>query len=475
MTPSLKWRLVWILLGLILFTWLVSAVFLYFSSDDALEEQIDGQLQQYSHMVTYISRVFARQIDEGLPLYETWKDNPLQELRQRPLVVERPQDDTLAPAVNIWLGGNLIAIMAGSPQFERPERDGFSYQVAPDGGGSWRTLSRYDAVSELWITVGVEVAPARQAMLATLLRGLAPLLIVLPLTLVVVYGGVLRGLVPLHSLVRQVAQRRPGQLNPMPTSNVPAEVAGVVTSINELLERLAFALEAEQRFTANAAHELTTPLAAIKAEVQFCQRQLRDTPTAGLLGGIADRVDRASHTVEQLLTLARLDPESPLQCSAVPMRALLVEVLADTGHLARANDLSVDFSDGPEVTVTANAEALAILLRNVLVNAFRYATQGTTVSVSLTQAETVQLEICNACAPLSPDEFRQIGHRFYRLPGTVAMGAGLGLSIVERIATLHDAAFSASPWRAGEGFCARLQLPRRGEPSPMLAANRAAP
>ena len=458
MTPSLKWRLVWILLALLLFTWLLSAVFLYLSSDEALEEQIDGQLQQYSHMVTYISRVFARQIDEGLPLYESWKDNPLKELRQRPLVVDRPPTDTLAPAVNIWLSGHLIAIMAGSPQFEQPVREGFAYQSAPGRPGSWRTLTRYDAVSELWITVGVEVAPARQAMLATVLRGLLPLLVVLPLTLVVVYLGVSRGLVPLHTLVRHIAQRRPGQLNPLQAADVPAEVAGVVTSINGLLERLAFALEAEQRFTANAAHELTTPLPAIKAEVQFCQRQLRDTATAGLLGGIADRVDRASHTVEQLLTLARLDPEYPLEFVAVPMRALLVEVLADTGHLARENNLSVDFAEGPEAMVSGNVEALAILLRNLLVNAFRYASAGSTVHISLTLANAVQLEICNECPPLSAEEFRQISLRFYRVPGTAHTGSGLGLSIVERIATLHGAQFTAGPWQGGAGFCVRLQL-----------------
>jgi signal transduction histidine kinase len=458
-TSSLKWRLVWTLLALILFAWLMSAVVLYVSSDEALEEQIDSQLHQYAHMVTYISRVFAHQIDEGLPLYESWKDNSLEELRLRPLVVERPEQDELTPAVNIWLNTKLIAVMAGSPRFARPVSEGYAYQTAPDGGSSWRLLTHYDTVSELWIVVAVEVAPARRAMMGTLLRGLLPLLIVLPLTLAGVYLGVSRGLVPLHNLVRQIARRRPGQLNPMATVGVPAEVAGVVTSINQLMERLAFALEAEQRFTANAAHELITPLAAIKAEVQFCQRQLRDAGTAGMLAGIVDRVDRASHTVEQLLTLARLDPESPLECVPVPLRALLVEVLADTGHLAMARGLSIDYADGPEVNVSGNTEALAILLRNLLVNAFRYATPGTTVHIALAVSDTVQMEICNACEPLAPGEFRQISHRFYRVPGTDSVGVGLGLSIVERITTLHDAQFSASAWQAGGGFCARLFFP----------------
>ncbi len=458
MTPSLKWRLVSILLALILFTWLVSALFLYFSSDEVLEEQVDHQLEQYSHMVIYISRVFARQIDEGLPLYETWKDNPLEALYQRPMMIP-PEEGVQSMAVNIWLGHSLIAMLDGSPQFEQPTADGFAYRTAPDSGVQWRTLAQYDAVSELWIMVGVEVAPARQAMFSTQVRGLLPLLIVLPLTLLVVYLGVSRGLVPLNSLVRHIARRKAGQLEPLQTTGVPAEVAGVVTSINALMDRLAFALEAEQRFTANAAHELTTPLAAIKAEVQLCQRQLRDTAAAGRLGGISDRVDRASHTVEQLLTLARLDPELPLERTSVPLRGLLIEVLADTGHLARANDLDVDFAEGPEITVSGNPEGLAILLRNLLVNAFRYATEGSTVYISLTRNRHVRLEICNDCPPLSADEFRRISQRFYRVPGTAPAGAGLGLSIVERIATLHGAQFSAVPGSGGDGFCAELNLP----------------
>ncbi|MEZ5571083.1 MAG: histidine kinase dimerization/phospho-acceptor domain-containing protein [Halioglobus sp.] len=459
-TPSLKWRLVWILLALILFTWLASAVVLYFSSDDALEVQIDDQLHHYSHMVMYISRVFAHQIDEGLPLYESWKDNPLEELRQRPMVVARPEDGELTPAVNIWLNDKLIAEMAGSPRFEKPTKNGFYYQTSNNGEGRWRLFSHYDAVSELWIVVAIEVAPARRSMLATLVRGLLPLLIVLPLTLMVVYFGVSRGLAPLHTLVRQIARRKPGQLDAMQTAGVPAEVAGVVNSINQLMERLAFALEAEQRFTANAAHELTTPLAAIKAEVQLCQRQLHGSAAAGMLSGIVDRVDRASHTVEQLLTLARLDPEVPMECLPVPLRALLTEVLAETGHLAAARDIAVDFKEGPECIVSGNEEALAILLRNLLVNAFHYATPGTTVQITLGSDEAVHLMICNECAPLSPDEFRQISHRFYRVPGTDSVGSGLGLSIVERIAALHEAQFSARPKQTGDGFCVSLRFRR---------------
>jgi signal transduction histidine kinase len=118
-------------------------------------------------------------------------------------------------------------------------------------------------------------------------------------------------------------------------------------------------IEAEQRFTANAAHELMTPLAAIKAEVQLCQRLLRDEQGTAMLQRISQRVDRASHSVEQLLILARLDPDTRVASSPVQLRALLVEVLADTAHLAADRQLEIALVDGEDCQVSGNKEALA--------------------------------------------------------------------------------------------------------------------
>ena len=103
MIASLKQRLILILLGLTLFVWLAPAVVTYFSVDRALQQQVDQELELYSHLVTYISRVFARQIDEGLPLYETWSEHGLEQLRQNPMVVDAAGTGGLSPAVNIWL------------------------------------------------------------------------------------------------------------------------------------------------------------------------------------------------------------------------------------------------------------------------------------------------------------------------------------------------------------------------------------
>jgi signal transduction histidine kinase len=460
MMSSLRRRLIWTLLAMTLFVWLLSGIFTSLSVERALQQQIDQQLRQYSHLVTYISRVFARQIDEGLPLYETWSENPLEALRRRPMVVDAPgTGQGLTPVVNIWLNEKMIALMAGSPRFERPTEEGFSDIEEGEDGLRWRVLTRYDEVSDLWIRVGVDFSAARGTMLTTLGLELWPLLILLPLTIAALYLGVSRGLLPLDALAGQIARRKPGVLDPVPTEGVPRELAGVIGETNKLMERLAFALEGEQRFTANAAHELLTPLAAIKAEVQLCQRMLADDSGGAMLDRIARRVDRASHSVEQLLILARLDPDTPLPVGPVHLQRLLAEVLADTAHLAADRGLEVDLEESGAPVVEGNAEALAILLRNLLSNAFRYAVEGSVVTIGLRAEEGIELEICNDCTPLSREEFARLSDRFYRVPGSAGPGTGLGLSIVSRIADLHRARFRARPREEKSGFCASVHFP----------------
>ncbi|NCF16720.1 MAG: hypothetical protein GWP63_00635 [Haliea sp.] len=459
MTASLQRRLILILLGLTLFVWLASAMVTYFSVGRALQEQIDQQLEQYSHLVIYISRVFARQIDEGLPLYESWGEHGLEQLRLKPMVVDSADIAGVTPAVNIWLGDTLIAVMEGSPEFERPSTAGFSYMGSKSDGGRWRVYTRYDEVSDLWIRVGVEFGAARWSMLATLGREFWPLLFILPLTIAVLYIGVSRGLTPLNNLALQISRRKPGLLDPVATAGVPVEVAGVVDAINRLLHRLEYALEGERRFTANAAHELMTPLAAIKTEVQLCQKQLEGIGGEQILPRIALRVDRASHSVEQLLTLARLDPDAPPPDSLVRLRSLLQDVLADTAHLASDRGLEIALSGECECEVSGSEESLAILLRNLLTNAFRYAAEGSEVRIALHCEGDVALEISNDCAPLPESEFALICDRFYRVPGSQGLGVGLGLSIVSRIADQHGAHFRVAPGEDGSGFCARVSFP----------------
>ena len=459
MMLSLKRRLIWILLGLTFFAWVASGLLTFGFVSRVMLDQVDRQLTQYSDLVNYISQVFASQIDQGQQLPEPWMSGEFESTHLRPMIIDAPRGEQLNPALNIWLNDNLIAVMADSPRFAKPAAQGFDFLRMELDDSYWRILSRYDEQTGLWMRVGIELDGARWAMLGTLGRALLPLLVVLPLTVILLYFGVSRGLQPLKILADQISRRNPGSLDPVDEAGVPAEMQGVVSSLNGLLQRLALALESEQRFTANAAHELMTPLAAIKAEVQLCQLQLEDARGSAMLARIAERVDRASHTVEQLLTMARFDPDLPQPMLPVRLRALLLEVLAETAHLAADRGLQVALEDGEEVVVPGVQESLAIMMRNLLVNSFRYASDASTVAIRLGGEKPSLLEVCNDCPALSAAEFDNICKRFYRVPGSAGQGAGLGLSIVSRIASQHAAHFTVVPrYASGEGFCARVQF-----------------
>ncbi|MEM1114115.1 MAG: ATP-binding protein [Pseudomonadota bacterium] len=454
MKGSLKKRLIWILLGLTLFAWISSALLTFSYAARVLLDQIDRQLQQYGDLVSYVTQIYARQIDKGVVETETWFDTELGTV----LKIESPGGDDLQPALNVFLDDRLIAALEDSPYFDPPTRERFRFVNL--GDSNWRVRNLYDAQAGIWIVVGIEIDAARWAMFNTLAQALFPLLIVLPLTIVVLWFGVSRGLRPLQDLASQISQRSPGALEPVATASVPIEMQAVVDELNELLDRLAFALDSEQRFTANAAHELRTPLAAIKTEVQLCQRQMAEAQEGNMLTRIGQRVDRASHSVEQLLILARVDPQAPLAGEPVVLDELVSEVVTDNAHLAADRDLEIDLQLVPGCTVKGREEMLAIMLRNLLVNAFRYATESSPVRVHLQPVSGgIELEVCNDCEPLSPDEFRQVTQRFYRVPGSAGLGAGLGLSIVTRIADQHGAEFSAAPLGNGRGFCARIVFP----------------
>ena len=454
MRASLKKRLIWILLGLTLFAWVSSALLTFSYASRVMLDQVDRQLVQYGDLVNYITQIYARQVEEGIEVREPWFNNDL----ATTMVIEGPGGDDLVPALNVFLSGRLIAALEDSPHFEPPSEEGFRFVSLDDS--NWRVRSVYDPQAGVWILVGIEIDAARWAMLNIVGQALFPLLIVLPLTVVVLYYGVSRGLRPVQELAGQIARRSPGALDPVVSESVPVEMQAVVDELNELLDRLAFALDSEQRFTANAAHELRTPLAAIKTEVQLCQRQMAGAEGSEMLSRISQRVDRASHSVEQLLILARVDPQAPLAGEPVDLGALLTEVVAENAHIAADAGLEVDLQLARECPVTAREEMLAILLRNLVVNAFRYGVAGSRVQFNLGRVGgAIELEICNDCEPLSADEFRQVTQRFYRVPGSAGLGAGLGLSIVTRIADQHGAKFEAGPADNGRGFCARVNFP----------------
>jgi len=459
MAYSLRRRLILILLALTLVTWLVAVVITALLAQQLIVRQVERQLVQYMDMAQHsVGLIFGtpelkRYYMQNAPaLYTDDGQTRLQGFGTR----GREQ------ATNIWFDSGQVLIGELAPAFPDPVRDGFITWREQGGGGSavWRVLYRQAPASGIWLAVGVDLDHATGIGTVTFLRAVLPLLVILPLTVGILLWGVRRGLRPLDRLARSIEARQPQALDAIDLEDVPAEIGPVVVALNGLLDRLRRALESESRFTANAAHELQTPLAAIKAEVQRYQRQASDAESRMMLERISARVSRATNTVTQLLTLARLDPEQEFQRGAVNLSELVIEAIAEEGATAADRGLDIRVPEDSPLRVTGHPEWLKILVRNLLANAFRYSPAGGVVDISLNrQQDCVLLRIANDCEPISEDQRRRLTDRFYTLADNHVGGVGLGLSIVQRIAGLHGASLQLRPWEDGRGFVAEVAFP----------------
>ena len=458
MAASLRRRLVLILLALTLGTWLVSVIVTALLARQLIDRQIDRQLTHYMDMAHHSTGTIFGNPEISNYYLQMNRDVASQ---QGPTRVEGFGTHGRDQATNIWFDDRPVLVGAEAPQFPQPDEEGFIDWAVDNGPDSsvWRVLYRHDQEHGIWLAVGIDKAYAVNLGGVTVLRAISPLLVILPVTVAILLWGVRRGLRPLDQLAITIEARKPQLLDPIDTEGVPIELAPVVVSLNRLLDRLQRALASESRFTANAAHELQTPLAAIKAEVQRYQRQAADAGSHDMLDRIAARVSRATTTVTQLLTLARLDPDQDFHREPVNLNRLVIDAVAEEGGLAVDRGLDVRVPEERELLVQGHPEWLKILVRNLVANAFKYSPEKGLVDISLQGKPGVaRLRVANDCEPIADEERQRLTDRFYSQPGNTTAGVGLGLSIVARIAELHGAELRLAALREGRGFVVEVDF-----------------
>ena len=428
---SLTRRLMAMVLGFVLAAWLVTALVAWFTTEHELSELLDAHLAQTTALL------LASELD--VPVED--------DARPAPVLLRKYQSRV---AFQIWRDGRLRARSTDAP--EEP--------LAPAGvqglseqrlaGKRWRvfTAEQADARgSAITVHVAEQLSARRHVLLASLRGTLLPLLLVLPLLAVGVGWTVRRALRPLHALGHRVAARSPRALDALPQDGVPAEVQPVVHALNGLLRRVAEQVAGERRFTADAAHELRTPIAAIRMQAQVAQGATQDEERRAALDATIAGCDRATRLVDQLLQLARLEADAvdtqpaagrdiPTDLTAVAAR--LVRELSDAAR-ARGQQIRLECPPRP-VDVPMSAALTAVLLRNLLDNALRYGPDGGTVAVQLLPAQAthgVRLCVEDAGPGLSDADLARLGERFFRVLGSGQSGSGLGWSIVRRLARLH--------------------------------------
>lgn len=295
--------------------------------------------------------------------------------------------------------------------------------------------------------------------LEILAHAIVPQLLLIALATAAVWVGVRRGLAPLLRLREAVSSRSHRDLQPLPLAQVPLEVRPLVAEVNELMQRLGGALDLQQRFIADAAHELKTPVSGLKAQIELALRQ--DDPQrlrhdmAQLHGG----VERLSRLVRQLLALARNEPAAAASVRLLPLdlSALALEASMEWAPqaLRRHIDLGFDGGDGAPVRIAGDADRLRELLNNLLDNAVRYSPEGgrVTVTVRAGGPGLAVLSVTDDAPRIPPSERQRVFDRFHRVLGTGVDGSGLGLAIVSEIAALHGARLSLDDDADGQGNC----------------------
>lgn len=367
------------------------------------------------------------------------------------------------------------------------------YQPLTDGIASWlpksadpdshlqlyhRKMDEYKSDLLMWINRDAEEYHGEdEGYIGDLLGILFPLLIVFPITSLILSWVIGRVLKPIFQLKSDITQRNPGNLSAISTDKLPSELHPVIAETNELFYRLqvmlskqANALEKERNFTANAAHELLTPLAAIKSEVQLCTRQAESYDQSNnkpiqlieALSEIVSRVDRATHTIEQLVTLARLDPEQPRETKfqKVNLSLLMQETLANLGERIEQKQIDFSFSAPESVVVFGLPTPLSVLCRNLMDNAIKYCPLDGKISCTLfDDNDTILLSVENDGRALPQYLLEHIFDPFVRGPGETESGSGLGLSIVNQVAQIHHAEVNFSMMNDRPGVTVKVKFP----------------
>jgi len=346
-----------------------------------------------------------------------------------------------------------------------PATEGYS-NVMHDGR-EWRVYTHVAGDHALQVAHAMD--DRREIAAQTALRTLLPLAALIPLLGVLIWVAVGRGMRPLDAMSRAVAKRRPDALAPLVDKGLPRELKPLAGSLNALLARLDGALSAQRRFTADAAHELRTPLAALRLQVDLAARAPDPAARTEALDELRAGVDRAAHLVEQLLTMARLEPEAPTRgFAAVDLTSLVKEALVARAVLAADRQIDLGLARSAPVAVRGDAATLAVLIANLLDNALRYTPAGGRIDVTIDDERGAAVLTVTDTGPGIPaDERERVFERFRRGSSTAASGtstgSGLGLSIVRRVADAHGATVTLDDRTDGSGLRVRVQFPPLAE------------
>jgi len=417
---SLKQRLLTQALTTVILVWVVAAAVMYRDARKEFDEVLDAHLAQEAALLAVQAQHELKEIGTD--------DAPLLHKYARKV------------AFQIWEKGQILRLHSANAPMQHLAKDKNGFSDSAIDGQRWRVFSFWDESGDYLIQVA-EHTDVREKLASDIARNLLfPLLFLLPVLALLLWAAVTHGLRPLDKLAKEVEQRDPEMLTPLDERSAPREVLPLIERLNRLFVRIEAAMQNERRFTADAAHELRTPIAAIRAQAQVARGAVGDTERIRALDNAILGCDRATHLIGQLLTLARVDALNADTAESSRLKEIAAGEIASIVPDALSRGVRIELAECKDVVLLGNSELLRILLRNLIDNAVRHTPRGTRVVVDIEhKLGAVRLSVRDDGPGVNEKELAELSGRFYRPADTLGSGSGLGLSIVKRIAEVHGA------------------------------------
>ncbi len=453
-TVSLRRRLLVLLLSMISVVWGLAGYIAWSSAYHEVDEVMDTKLANSAELLLTLTR---HELEEALEDPDEIVE--FQELEESPV---SPETQEYRLAFHIYdARGHLLLASPNAPSQMRPGIHNQFEDHWYDGRG-WRGITYHADVGA--VVVAMPIEPREEMVNHILLNSLWPIPLSLIIVALLVWWAVGQGLAPLDQVAGELTRRDAEDLRRLPDDHAPREIRPLVDALNRLLGRLSRTLENERRFTADAAHELRTPLTAIKIQAEVAQRAEDPQRRGRALEQITQGIDRTTHLVEQLLTLARADTSraNALEKKPLKLAALARHELAQQAAEALHKHLHLELSRADDdIRMEGDPKLLAVLLRNLINNAVKYTHDGGRIEVNIAGGVNgLRLSVADNGPGIPPEQRDQLFERFKRGNQQIA-GSGLGLSIAKRIAELHQAEIRLEDGIAGRGLRVEVRFPAR--------------
>jgi two-component system OmpR family sensor kinase len=436
-THSLRGRLLWFLLAAITIAALAQASIAYRTALHDADQIFDYHMQQMALSLRSNAPIATSEArSSGDP--------------------DAGNDDLV---VQVW-SPDGVQVFRSVSRAHLPQRAVLGFSNVRANGTTYRIFSIQTNNQTVQVAQDLAVRRAMAGNLA--LRTLGPIAVMMPILMLVVWWVVSGSLEPVARVRSQVASRQADDLSPVSENGLPDEVRPLVQELNLLFGRVKTAFEAQQHFVADAAHELRTPLAALKLQVQSLERSDGVEARKVAIGRLTAGIERATRLVEQLLVLARQEASAAggQARREVDLAEVARRAVADLAGLAQAKGVDLGLCQAEPAGVEGQPEALNILLRNLVDNAVKYTPAGGTVDISVTKkAGAVVLAVEDSGPGIPPEEHERVFDRFYRVPGSEAAGSGLGLAIIKAIAERHGARLTLGESERLGGLRAEVSFP----------------